>query len=115
MAGWVDGDERWQVVDRDRSGDAVGLRVDHGDRAGLSVDNVNLIAKWVYRQVGRVGSNLQSPVQAEIDEVKHGDGVGAAVADVGELPVAIGDVGKAVPATARYAEEERADSGGNRS
>lgn len=99
MTGGVDGDERWQAVDLDRGGDTVGLRVDHGDRAGLCVDDVNLIPKRVYRQVGRVGSNLQSPVLTEIDKIKHSDGVGAAIADVGELPVAVGDVGKAASTT----------------
>jgi hypothetical protein len=47
---------------------------------------------------------------AKINEVEYGNGVGAAVADVGVLPIAGGDVGETAPMAARDAEENRAGS-----
>jgi hypothetical protein len=60
--------------------------------------------------MSRVDAYLQGPVLAEIHEIKHGDGVGAAVADVGVLPIADRNVGEAAPVAARDAEESCADN-----
>ena len=60
-------------MDRDGGNDAVGLRVDHGDRAGLRVDDVNLVSNGISGKVGGVVADLQGPVLAEVHEIEHGD------------------------------------------
>src|SRR6266478_4179540 len=101
MACWVDADEGGQAVDWNGCGDAVVLGVDHGDGAGLGVDDVDLVANRVYGQICRVDADLQGAVLAEVDEIEHRDGVGAAVADVSELAVSGRHVGEAAPTAPR--------------
>ena len=95
--------------------DAIGLCVDHRDSAGLVVDDVDFVADGICDKIGRIYANLERPVLTQIDKIKHRNGVGAPIADVGELAIAVGNVGKAAPVTARDAKQERADSGSNRS
>ncbi len=97
-------------MDRDRDRDAILLSVNHGDCAGLGVDDIDLVANRIHRKVCWIGANLQSPILAEIDEIEHGYGVGAAVTDVGKLAIAVGDVRKPASAAARGEEKERANS-----
>jgi hypothetical protein len=113
MASGVDGDKRWQAVDRDGGRDPITLSIDYGDRAGLRIDDVDLIADRVHSHVSGIGANLQGAVLTEIHKIEHGDRIGAAVADVGELPIAFRDIGKAAPTAAREAKEETAESGCN--
>src|ERR1700751_5869616 len=94
MASWVDADERGQGVDGDNCDDTVILRINHGDCARLGVDHVDFVASGIRCQIGRLDADLQGSVLAEINEIEYGDRVGAAVADVGELPIACGYVGK---------------------
>ena len=101
MAGGINRDRRWQTVDRDGSHDSVGLCIDHRDCAGLSVDDINFIAYWVWCQLGGICANLQGSILTKVNQIKHGDSVRAAVANVCELSVAIRDVGKAVSSTTR--------------
>jgi hypothetical protein len=63
--------------------------------------------------VNRIGANLQGAILTEIHKIEHGDRIGAAVADVSELPIASRDIGEAVPTAAGKAEEESAESGYN--
>src|SRR5271170_157499 len=112
MASGINGDEQRQTVGWNGSDDLVSLRVDHGDCAGLSIDDVNLIPRRVCCQVGGVRADLQGPVLAEVDKIKDRDSVGTPVANVGKLPEAIGDVRKTAPSATRYGEEERTDYGG---
>ena len=100
-------------MDWDGCDDAVAFRIDHGDCAGLGVDDVDLVANRVGGEIGGVDANLQGPVLAEVDEVEYGDGVGAAVADVGVLPVAVGNVRETAPRQPEMPRRSRADSGGN--
>jgi hypothetical protein len=110
MAGWIDTDKRGQAVNRESCGDAVAFRVNYGNCTGLTVDDVDLITNRVGGEMSRIGADLQGAVLAEIDEVEHGDGVGAAVADVGVLPIADRNVGEAAPVAARDAKESCADN-----
>jgi hypothetical protein len=48
---------------------------------------------------------------AEVDEVEHGDGVGGAVGDVGELMVVGGVVGEAMMPTAGERKQRAKDRG----
>ena len=79
----------------------------------MRIDGVDLIEDRVHSQVSRIGANLQGAVLTEIHKIEHGDRIGAAVADVSELPIASWNVGEAAPAAAGKAEEESAESGNN--
>ncbi len=108
MASRIDADKRRQMVDRNCGSNAVGLRIDHRDGARLRVDDINLIAN------GFAASSLgwcqpAESVLPQIDQIEHSDSVRAAIADIGELPVAIGNIRKAASTAARDAEEERAE------
>ena len=93
----------------DGSRDAIGLRINYRDCAGLRVDDVDLVTNGIGGQIGGIGPDLKSMILPQIDEVEHRDGVGSAVADVGELAVAVWNVGKAAPPAARGAQNERTD------
>jgi len=89
--------------------------VDDGDgaarAAGLGVDGVDLVAAWVGGDAGRVLADLEGAVLTQVDEVEHGDGVGAAVGDVGELAVAFGHGGEAVAGAAGGGEQGQRGGG----
>jgi hypothetical protein len=102
-------------MDRDSSSYAVSLRVDNRNRTGLRIDRVDLIAHRIRDQFGRVCANLQSPILTKIDQIENSNRVGAAIADVGELAIAIRNVRETVLSTTRDAQQERANNGGNRS
>ena len=63
------------------------------------IDDVDLIQAWIHSEAGWVVAYLKGAVLTEVYEVEDGDGVGCAVADVGELAVAGRNVGKVIPAT----------------
>lgn len=107
MTGWVDGDEAWLAMHGDSGGDPIGTGVDHRDGAGLAISDIDLVAQRVYRQADWIRADLKSPVLTQIDEIEDAHSIRAAIADVGELPVAIGNVGKAAAAAASNADQER--------
>lgn len=106
MASWFDGDKARLMMNADRGDDAIGIRVDHRDCAGLSIGDVDLIANWIHGQTTWIGAHLKGSVLTQIDEIKHRDGVGAAVADVGVLAISGGNVREAAAAATRDAEQE---------
>jgi hypothetical protein len=90
-----------------RGNDAIGICIDHRNRPGLTVGDVDLVSNGINSQSDGIGAYLQSSVLAQIDEIENCDCIRAVVADVCELPVAVGDVREAASAAAGYADEER--------
>ena len=96
-------------MNRNCSDDAIGLRIDDRNCARLSVDDVDFIAEPVCDQIGRISTDLQRPILTQVDKIKHRNGIGASVADIGELAIAVGNVRKAATVAARDAKQKRAD------
>ena len=115
MPRWIDGEKSRQAVHRNSRGNPVVLPINDGNCAGLRVDRIDLIANRIRDHIGRVYANLQSPILTEINKIEHRNRVGPAIADVGELAIAVRNVRKTVLSTTRDAQQERAESGGNRS
>ena len=94
--------------------DLIRAGIDDGDGAvavgGAGVDYVDLVLDGVDGHAGGVCADLEGAVGAEVDEVQNGDGVGAAVRDVGELAVAGGDVGEVGAAAGGEAEQGGGES-----
>ena len=107
VTGRVDGDEVRLVMDSNRGDDAIGVCVDHRDRTGLAVGDVDLIENRIYGQAPRIGAHLEGPVLTQVDKIKDCDGIRAAIADVSVLPVAVGNVRETAAVTARDADQER--------
>ena len=95
-------------MDADGGGEGVGCGVDDGDGAGLGIDDIDLVATRIDGEPGGIVADPEGAVRAQVDEIEDGDGVGAAIGDVGELAVSGGDIGESCAAAAGAGHEERA-------
>jgi len=98
-------------MDADGGGEGVSGGVDDGDRAGLGVDRVDLVALRVDRDSRGIVADTERAVLSKINEIEDADGVGVAVGDVGELAVAGRNVGEAAAAAPDQGQKGRDQQG----